>query len=259
LSAIDSEASARICVFCDGQISASDPPEHVFPKWLSKFRPKGAVFVHIPGPALRADGTMREFRSKNLELTADTICATCNHGWMSDLETNGAPILTPMVEGRTQGFDIERAVLVGTWVAKTALTFDQSMPSDRRMLPVEYCRSVYERRLPPPGSRVSLAHYEGDDDQFVRGVHHALYDDLPPDLIPTGPPQAHRTTIRIGQLVAEFTVTKDPEPVLSVRGGDLADMLINVWPSIEATSWPPRLRFNDASLASFTNPEMPST
>ncbi len=207
---------------------------------------------------------MPEFRSKNLELTADTVCATCNHGWMSDLENEGAPILTPMIEGRPQGFDIERQVLVSTWVAKTALTFDQAMPLDRRSMPLEYCRWLYEHRLPPPGARVCLAHYDGTDydgasEEFVRGVYHALYDDLAPDLVATGPPQAHRTTIRIGQLVLEFTVTKDPEPVLKVRGGDLADMLVSVWPAINVASWPPRLRFNNASLASFTNPEVPPT
>lgn len=202
---------------------------------------------------------MPEFRSKNLELTADTVCATCNHGWMSDLENEGAPILIPMVEGRPQGFDIERQVLVSTWVTKTALTFDQAMPPDGRGMPVEYCRWLYEHRLPPLGARVGLAHYEGRDGQFVRGVYHGLYDELSPDLVPTGPSEAHRTTIRIGQLVAEFTVTKDTEPVLTVRGGDLTDVLVTIWPAVAATSWPPRLRFNDASLESFTSPSNPAS
>ncbi len=230
----------------------------MFPKWLRKFRPKGAVFAHIPGSTVRggviSEPAMPEFRSKNLELTADTVCATCNHGWMSDLENGVAGTLTPMIEGAAQGLDIECQAIVSAWVAKTALTFDQSMPADQRSLPLEYCRWVCEHQLPPPGSQIRLAHYDGTDRHFVRATYHGLYDELPADLAVLGPPQAHRTTIRMGKLVAEFTVTKDSESVLSVTGGDLADMLITIWPAVAVTSWPPRLRFNDASLRSFTNP-----
>jgi hypothetical protein len=45
---------------------------------------------------------------------------------------------------------------------------------------------------------------------------------------------------------------------LSVRGGDLADMLVTIWPSVQVVSWLPRLRFNDASLDSFTSPSAPA-
>ncbi len=34
------------CVFCNGEIPAGAPPEHVIGKWMSKFRPKGAVVVY---------------------------------------------------------------------------------------------------------------------------------------------------------------------------------------------------------------------
>jgi len=261
-SSIDPEGSGRVCVFCGDRIGDSDPPEHVFPKWLKKFRPKGAVFLHIPRPTIRGDAvsgpSMPEFRSKNLELTADTVCAKCNHGWMSDLENGVATTLTPMIEGAAQVLGVECQAVVSTWVAKTALTFDQSMPADQRSLPLEYCRWVCAHKLPPPGAQIRLAHYDGTDQHFVRAVYHGLYDELPTDRAMLGPPEAHRTTIRIGKLIAEFTVTKDTKPVLSVRGGDLADMLITVWPSVEGVSWPPRLRFNDASLGSFTNPRNPS-
>ena len=150
-------------------------------------------------------------------------------------------------------------MLVSTWVAKTALTFDQSMPVERRMLPPEHCRWVKEHQLPPLGGQVRLACYHGTDRHFLRAAYHGLYDELPGDLSVLDAPEAHRTTIRIGQLIAEFAVTQDTRPVLSVGGGDLDDMLVTIWPFVAPASWPPRLLFGDEALESFTFPGQPSS
>jgi hypothetical protein len=95
---------------------AGAPPEHVIPQWLAKFRPKGATFGHITHPELRGDTLYPPqrsfFHAKKFELTADTVCADCNHHWMSDLETWASPILTPMIEGDAQGLSVERQVLL---------------------------------------------------------------------------------------------------------------------------------------------------
>jgi hypothetical protein len=254
-------SAVRECAFCGGEIGENDPPEHVIPKWMGKFRPKGAVFLHTMRPEMRGDmelpAHLPEFRAKNFELTADSICARCNHGWMSDLETKSSPLLTPMIEGKAVGLDIERQVLVSTWVAKTALTFDQAMPPQRRLMPLRHCRWVKDHQLPPLGATVRLGRYDGDDPEFVRIVYDGLFREVPADPIAPGPPDGHRATIRIGQLVAEFTVTEDTKPVLRVRGGDIVDLLVTIWPTAEIKSWPPRQRFNDDTLSVFTSPDMP--
>jgi len=46
------QPSERRCVFCEGVIAANDPPEHVIPKWMRRFRPKGGWFAGGPSVVL---------------------------------------------------------------------------------------------------------------------------------------------------------------------------------------------------------------
>lgn len=232
---------ARRCVFCDGEIPDDAPPEHVLPQWLRKFRPKGKVFLHIFNPEEHGKALQPpprpNFSAKKFELTADTICPTCNHGWMSDLETNCSPLLTPMIEGKPQGLDIPRQTLLSQWAVKTALTWDQSQPPERRMIPVRFCRWLYKHRLPPPGATVRLGQYRGSDpEEFVEMVYNAMYLEVPADSVPLPEPEAHRATIRIGQLVMELIITKDGRTVVRAVRGNINDLLITIWPSLEFRS-----------------------
>jgi hypothetical protein len=235
---------------------AGAPPEHVIPKWFVKFRPKRAVFRHTERPEIRGDierpPWRPDFSSKKFELTADTICPRCNHGWMSDLESESSELLTRMIEGKPQGLSIEQQVLVSRWVAKTVLTWDQSQPSDRRFLPLDCCRWLNDNQLPPAGSRIRLARYEGESGEFVQMIYDALYTQVPSDPIAPGPPKAHRAAIRIGHLVAEFTVA---EVAVLRETGDIASLLITTWPSVEVRSWPPRVAMTDEIWTRFVGPD----
>jgi hypothetical protein len=250
---------ARRCVFCDRAIPDGAPPEHVIPRWISKFRPKGAVFRHITYPEQRGEThyppSRPIFSAKRFELTADTVCADCNHHWMSDLEAKGSPILTPMIEGSPQGLRVDQQVLLGQWVAKTALAWDQSMKPESRMYALEHCRWLRDHGLPPPGATVRLGKFAGTGD-FVQMVYDAMYLEVPTNPIHPGPPTAHRSTIRIGQLITEFTVASDPRAVLAARVGDIANLLITIWPSTDITSWPPRVAFDDDAWSSFVKPDI---
>lgn len=257
----------RECAFCGRDIEPDAPPEHVLPQWLSKFRPKGGRFLHEGEPEYRGGveypSAVPSFRSKKFEITADTVCRKCNHGWMSDLETWCSPVLTPMITGTAQGLTIDQQALLSQWIVKTAMTWDQSRKPEARTFPVALCRSLWERRLPPAGTMIRLGRYsDGDGDEFIRMMSHAL-------LLPGAATEdvsamrfeALRTTIRIGHLVMEVAIVigdkDDPSAILGVGGGAVEDILLTIWPSVEVGRWPPRDSFDAASLASFTEPEDP--
>lgn len=246
----------RRCIFCGGAIPQGAPPEHVLPKWFGKFRPKGALFRHTERPEIRGDlenpPRVPEFSSKQFELTADTVCPGCNHGWMSDLENETAPPLTRMIAGEPQGLSIERQLLVSRWIAKTTLTWDQSQPPDRRLFPARSYRWLFDHQIPPPGARIRLARYSGESSEFVQMVYDGLYAEIPADPETPGPPTAHRALLRIGQLVAEFTVAE--RPVLR-ETGDIAGLLLTIWPSVDVCSWPPRIQMTDEVWARFVGPD----
>ena len=250
---------ARRCAFCDAEIPRGAPPEHVIPTWMGKFKPKGTILQHTTHPERRGEievpATRPIYRSNKFDLTADTVCEPCNHGWMSDLETWCSPLLTPMIQDQRTGLALERQVLLAQWIAKTALTWDQSMELNSRQYPLEFSRSLKQRRLPPPGGIVRLGRYRGSNTDLIEMVYDGLYRELPTDPVSPGPPEAHRTTIRIGKLITEFTVTEDAEPVVRSAGGDINDMLLTIWPSADVASWPPRLAFGDEAWESFIEAE----
>jgi hypothetical protein len=134
----------RRCIFCNDEIDAKAPPEHVIAKWIRRLYPKGAVFT-----LTRRDG--RSFRSKTIDITVDTVCGDCNHHWMSDLKSHAAPLVGPMLKGETQGLSVEQHALVATWATKTSMTLDQSYEPSERVFTPEHCKWLTEHQLPPPG------------------------------------------------------------------------------------------------------------
>ena len=247
-----------LCVFCEGEIPPGAPPEHVIAKWFTKFRPKGAVFRHTERPEIRGNvehpPRVPEFSSKKFDLTANTICPVCNHGWMSDLENDVSTLLTAIIEGEDQGLSVDRQVLLSRWVTKTALTWDQSKPRQRRFFPLHYCRWLHDHQLPPPGATIRLGRYLGDSREFVQMIYDGLYREAPANPEAPGMPQGHRAIMRIGQFVGELTITEEGKPVLR-ETGDIASLLVTIWPSVEAQSWPPRVALDDDIWRRFVGPD----
>lgn len=101
------------------------------PKWLRKFRPKGAMFNTQLGIIVQGNGPPRppSFRSKNLEITTDVVCKACNGHWMSDLEMQASQLLTPVIEGSGRPLSIEDQAFLAVWAMKTVMMW-QTAPSN---------------------------------------------------------------------------------------------------------------------------------
>jgi hypothetical protein len=240
----------RRCAFCDREIEANAPPEHVIPKWIGREYP-GALFV-------RTDREGRSIRSKTIDITAETVCKDCNGHWMSDLETWASPLLKPMLKGIRQGLTVEQQALLAQWATKTAMTLDQTYPLAERVFPVTACKLLMERKLPPPSTGVQLGRYQGTGD-LLAIVHTDLYGH--PVTVSTRPslPEAHRTTVRIDKLVMEVNMTKDIPIDLRTTGIDIGDILLRIWPTANVVAWPPRHTFSDTIWTSFAGPDLPNT
>jgi hypothetical protein len=239
----------RRCIFCDREIDAKTPPEHVIPKWVAREYPH-AMFIQT-----FADGSTR--RSKTIEITVSTVCRYCNHHWMSDLETEGSPMLKPMLKGNPQGMSIEQQALLATWATKTAMTLDQTYAPSERVFPASACKWLMENTLPSPGVIVHFGRYVGNGD-FLALVHNDLYRRAIPVGTRPGPPDASRSFIRIDQLIMEVTITQDAKLDLRATGRDINDMILKVWPSAAPVAWPPRLAHNDQAWTAYVNPTLPN-
>lgn len=238
----------RRCVFCGQGIARGTPPEHVIPQWIARAYPD-AMFTtkHSSG---------RVVKSKVIDIRAHSVCTDCNHGWMSDLETKASPLLKPMLKGHAQGLSIEQQVLLAQWATKTAMTLDQTYPRDQRVFSIGECKQLMDREMPPPGTGVQLARYAGSG-VFLEFGHNDLYRTAIADISNPGPPDGHRTAIRIDKLVLEVNMTSDANLDLRAASRDVRDILLPIWPSTTPIAWPPRVAMSDDTWRSFIEPEVP--
>ena len=240
----------RWCFFCHGQIAPGAPPEHVIAKWVGNAYPNAMFTTNGP------DG--RKIIAKVIEITVDTVCRPCNHGWMSDLESKCAPLLKPMLKGEQRGLSLKQQTLLAQWATKTAMTLDQTVPLEMRVFSPDEGKQLMDRELPPPGTGVQLARYDGTG-IFLDFGHNDLYRGAVEDPANPGPPDGHRTAIRIDQLIVEVNVTSDSN--LDLRSGTtgvaVTDLLQPIWPASAPVAWPPRIAMGDATWTSFVEPDMP--
>src|SRR5664280_978873 len=110
---------ATTCVFCgaSGKMTA----EHVLPNWLANL---GLTSQPIDGGTgsgwLNRSPQFRE-SGKPFQTKVKTVCATCNNGWMSELEQVANRILTPIIQGEDTAVSKEDQPVLAMWALKTTL------------------------------------------------------------------------------------------------------------------------------------------
>jgi hypothetical protein len=261
----------RLCEFCGEEIATNAPPEHVMPKWLRKFTAKGEMFENRPGTLRSISpesdvtatwGVVPQKPSKHPQITVDTVCADCNHDWMSDLEAQASPILTPMIEGKRVGLSVEQQLLLSRWIVKTAMTWGLLIPKRDRAFPPESYRWLKERNTPPPDVTIRLARYTGDASDFIDMKHESLFIAALPksEGLDRVEADGYRVPLVIGQLVIEVTVSRKENNLLRPVGPNsslIADLFVTIWPSVNTVVWPSRYAMSDSTLESFMDPERP--
>jgi len=209
------------------------------------------VFLHT------AASGRPEFRSKGIDITADTVCTDCNRHWMSDLEMRAAKSLKPMLQGQPKALTIDQQRFIARWAAKTAMTLDQSYPPNERIVPLDRCQWVRTHDYPPPGTSVRCGRYVGGGN-FITMMHGYLFKPPVQDMASAGrPPDAYRLALRVDKLVLDVTFTQGDNGDFLVSGGNIERALLRVWPSPTAGSWPPPLAFDEAAWQAFVRPDTP--
>jgi hypothetical protein len=119
----------RKCIFCDG---VPVTREHVIAERLTK-RMGRSQFAVIPGRTTQAEGTKARERVLLHALTVKSVCATCNNGWMNDLEAWFERRLGFLIEPVWPKLADEMISTVASqgrslalWMLKSAAMFDQS-------------------------------------------------------------------------------------------------------------------------------------
>lgn len=135
------------------------------PRWLASHlginsAPLLAQHLHPEGHAVA------ERRLTPEGLVAGRICAPCNNGWLSQLESSVQPVLAPLMDGRRaiDELSITEATMVALWATKTAYVLNLFSGFEGLAKP-DHIRHLYRARAPIAGTFVFGAQH-GHTDPF---------------------------------------------------------------------------------------------
>lgn len=137
------EPATAECYFCN-RVGVKDTKEHVIPQWL--FAELG-MDAQEYGSRLMNRGTVLEDRGAipARNFVAKGICAKCNQGWMSTVESGFQPFIQQSPKGAS-------LVAVAKWFIKTGFVLNVSQPM-RLLVPRDLRLDLAGGKL---GERVSL-------------------------------------------------------------------------------------------------------
>jgi hypothetical protein len=254
--------AARVCIFCGGSPLTR---EHAWPQWLRGVLPDIARERQIPHDL----GRGRTFKAPGFSLTIKAVCGDCNHGWMSKLEAEAMPHLSPMiaVEGGPVVLGPDAQTVIARWTLKTALILREIAHDNPPPIPRDYYAQVRADNLitPLPSlTYVRLAQYGVIDpiERVIRTDQPAYFKGNPLEVGPspskgkhisTGLPNAYGATIAIGYLVLQVLGIYEHRSVTNLKVRSYPDISVPIWPFVGPQRWPPRYSLNEEGLKAFSD------
>ena len=119
------------CIFCgNGKLTA----EHFWPEWASSLLPNGRELSYYDFASKFDRTTGRVDVTKNYKRQGSVttkrlrvVCAPCNNGWMSQLESGAKPILSPMAKGAKLAITPEMQEKLATWIALKVMVAEHNI------------------------------------------------------------------------------------------------------------------------------------
>ncbi|WP_433261548.1 hypothetical protein ACQPZF_27120 [Actinosynnema sp. CS-041913] len=111
--------------------------------------PVGHRYEGAPG-----SGVLREWHAFGLGITVKAVCASCNNGWMSELESSAQAVLAPLILGQDRAVTTVQCKLIVRWFLKTMLMLELAGARAQRVAPVEQEAWVRDDAAPTEGVTV---------------------------------------------------------------------------------------------------------
>jgi hypothetical protein len=122
------------CIYCAniGKLTK----EHVFGEWLSQHYPSELKPVV---QRLRRPETLELFTDKdpslhvrflkprmeaNYQSKVKNVCASCNNGWMSQIQTKAMPLVKQLADGNSQKLTLEESKTLSLWAVMVSINLE---------------------------------------------------------------------------------------------------------------------------------------
>lgn len=251
---VDNRLVSDSCAFC-GSIEPLTR-EHVFGQWVSKIGLDLSPVRHKAGPL---NGLPRDMGEQPpYRQTVKKFCASCNNGWMSQLEAAAQRVLTPLILGKSGAIKPEDQAVIAMWMQKTTLTAMLLSSKEQReegygLSQAEYA-ALYDRRdrmQPLEASRFWVGRYDGT--AGFAAVHVTPLTVRIPGVPEPDLPQGYAMTIVLGELIVHGLRFTTPALEVDVAM-DLG--MPQLWPSPVSVSWPAGQPCTEAAFRSFAAGKM---
>jgi len=114
----------RKCMFCDGRASTL---EDVWPGWLLRKLPPART---IEVTAERRGKLLPSWRAVSPAIKVRFLCASCNNGWLSRLESQAKPVIEPFLADSSLELPREQQATFALWAVKTAMAAEALGPRE---------------------------------------------------------------------------------------------------------------------------------
>ena len=235
------ERTARRCMFC-GADSATR--EHAVPAWL--LDTLGSSAASLMEVQFREEAPRKPWFTKD-GILINRFCASCQNGWMSDLEASARPTVGPLAHDLALWLSREQQALVARWSLKTAMVLEGVNAEG------QWFYSGAERAgLMTPSAQLPEATYIWAGRYAHSGTSYFQSRRMSGDtsgLLSEG----YAVTFGFGHLVLQtLTVRRrrqSKRASLEIKAGPWNDCLIQVWPvTTGSIRWPPPLSFSASSI-----------
>ncbi len=151
------------CVFCG---AAPVTAEHIFPEWLQEWSGSSDWGGDPIGEhSVSLDSNRKSYDAPPFTATLRAVCATCNNGWMSRLESLVKPQLRQIILGKPREVEAFFQPALAAWVYKTTMMNELAMP-EQKLWPSFYSQ-FYRDRLPHASSQIWLGRYDWEKANYA--------------------------------------------------------------------------------------------
>jgi hypothetical protein len=241
----------RLCAFCSMQEVSR---EHVFARWLRHALPEqlpergqNRMRVFWPGSSHHKmlELPMRTISEPFTETRVRWVCRSCNNGWMARLEEEVKPLLTALIRGQEADLGAKDLRLIAAWATKTTMMHEFTDAGSQAYGAVEH-RWLKERLEPPAGTMVWAGALRTLGDWALRAEHAGLLYRESDTTHMDDPCNTGQTTLGLGHMLVTVGYSRVDAMQRSLNFDWTRGRLIKLWPSPEATTWPPQQTIDDA-------------
>lgn len=238
----------RTCIFCNHKASTG---EDTWPKWLMKrFPTSNASYMD----AERCGRKLGSWPMAKPKLLVKWLCAKCNNGWMSRLESKTEPILLSILNDKLCAINSSSQLMLACWAVKTTMVLECLNPNRPWFYTDDERQLMCATQTVPPRTSVWIAKCVDQPNIY------SAAKDLRTSIEDNGV-HAYATTMAFGSLAFQIVSIKTPETIpenvsitYDVTEGPWDKTLLQVCPIIqESLVWPAGHGLNSAlGLAALT-------